>query len=90
MKWEAQLTVYNLGDGPCYRCLFPECPKSNQVLSCAGAGVIGMIPGIIGQMQALECFKFLTGAGELLHKRMYIFNGLSASHKVAKIRGRVE
>lgn len=49
-----------------------------------------MIPGIIGQMQALECFKYLTGAGELLHKRMYIFNGLSASHKVAKIRGRVE
>lgn len=89
VKWEGQLTVYNLGDGPCYRCLFPECPKATQVMSCADNGVIGMIPGTIGQLQALECFKFITGQGQLLHKRMLIFDGLNMTFKVAKIRGRV-
>lgn len=97
VKWEGQLTVYNLGDGPCYRCMFPECPKGNQVLSCSGNGVVGMAPGVIGQLEvnflhlkALECLKYLAGCGQLLHKRMLIFDGLNGMYKTVKIRGRVK
>lgn len=77
--------------------MFPECPKSDQMLSCSGNGVVGMAPGVIGQLvvscddfKALECVKYLTGAGQLLHKRMLIFDALNANYKVAKLRGRVE
>lgn len=89
VKWEGQLTIYNHADGPCYRCLFPECPKATQVMSCADNGVIGMIPGTIGQLQALECLKFVTQQGQTLHKRMLIFDGFNMTFKVAKLRGRV-
>ena len=88
MKWEGQLTIYNHADGPCYRCLFPECPKASQVMSCADNGVIGMIPGTIGLLQALECLKFVAQQGQPLHKRMLIFDGFNMTFKVAKLRGR--
>ena len=58
-------------------------------MSCADNGVIGMIPGTIGQLQALECLKFVTGQGQTLHKRMLIFDGFNMTFKVAKIRGRM-
>ena len=58
-------------------------------MSCADNGVIGMIPGTIGQLQALECLKFVTQQGQTIHKRMLIFDGLNMTFKVAKLRGRV-
>lgn len=67
-RFEAQLTVFGLDDGPCYRCLFPEQPA--DVPTCGDAGVLGTLPGIVGCMQATEAIKYLAGFGELLSGRM--------------------
>jgi len=88
LRWEGQLTVYGLDDGPCYRCLYPQCPKPSMMMSCNEGGVIGIIPGIIGMLEALEAMKILLGQGEIFHKRMLIYDGLNNTFKKAKIRGR--
>ncbi|GGK21224.1 HesA/MoeB/ThiF family protein [Salinarimonas ramus] len=67
-RFEAQVTVFGLDDGPCYRCLFPEQPA--DVPTCGDAGVLGTLPGIVGCMQATEAIKYLAGFGELLSGRM--------------------
>ena len=76
-KFEGQVSVFNLGDGPTYRCLFPECPNPKDVPNCAEIGVFGALPGIIGSMQAVEVIKILTGVGEPLSGKLLIFDALS-------------
>jgi len=61
IQWEGQATVYNFNDGPCYRCLFPLPPPAATVTSCANGGVLGMVPGIIGNIQAIEVVKIILG-----------------------------
>ena len=63
-RFEGQLTVFDAGRGPCYRCLFPEPPGEGLVPSCADAGVLGVVPGLLGTLQASEALKLLLGLGE--------------------------
>lgn len=75
-------------DGPCYRCLYPECPKSNQVMSCRVDGVVGMAPGITGQLLATQLLKLVLGLDSVLCKKLLVFNLLTDVYKVLRIRGR--
>ncbi|MBS0564089.1 MAG: molybdopterin-synthase adenylyltransferase MoeB [Proteobacteria bacterium] len=76
-QWEGQIGLYHpAGGGPCYECLFPERPEPGLAPSCAEAGVIAPLPGVVGSMMALEAVKHLTGAGETLKGRLLIYDGL--------------
>ncbi|KAG9471852.1 hypothetical protein GDO78_022503 [Eleutherodactylus coqui] len=66
LRWEGQLTVYNHNGGPCYRCLFPVPPPVETVTNCADGGVLGIVPGIMGCMQALEVLKIASGMACIL------------------------
>ncbi|KAH7859751.1 hypothetical protein Vadar_004991 [Vaccinium darrowii] len=85
---EGQLTVYNYNGGPCYRCLFPTPPPTTACQRCSDSGVLGVVPGIIGCLQALEAIKVASGVGEPLSGRMLLFDALSARIRIVKIRGR--
>lgn len=85
---EGQLTVYNYNGGPCYRCLFPTPPPTTACQRCSDSGVLGVVPGIIGCLQALEAIKVAGAVGEPLSGRMLLFDALSARIRVVKIRGR--
>lgn len=85
MRFDGQLTVYAPGHG-CYRDLFPTPPPAGAVPSCAEAGVLGVLPGIIGSMQALEAIKLILGVGEPLIGRMLIFDGLSMEFRELRLR----
>ncbi|KAF2285717.1 hypothetical protein GH714_007364 [Hevea brasiliensis] len=85
---EGQLTVYNYKGGPCYRCLFPTPPPTTACQRCADSGVLGVVPGIIGCLQALEAIKIASAVGEPLSGRMLLFDALSARIRIVKIRGR--
>lgn len=85
---EGQLTVYNYNGGPCYRCLFPTPPPTTACQRCSDSGVLGVVPGIIGCLQALEAIKVVSAVGEPLSGRMLLFDALSARIRVVKIRGR--
>ncbi|GHF63471.1 HesA/MoeB/ThiF family protein [Seohaeicola zhoushanensis] len=76
-QWEGQLSVFDPArGGPCYECIFPEAPAPGLAPSCAEAGVVGPLPGVIGAMMALEAMKFITGAGAVLRGEMLIYDGL--------------
>lgn len=76
-QWEGQLSLYDPArGGACYECLFPERPAPGLVPTCAEAGVVAALPGVIGTMMALEAVKHLTGAGEGLRGRLMIYDGL--------------
>ncbi|KAK7385981.1 hypothetical protein VNO78_31995 [Psophocarpus tetragonolobus] len=85
---EGQLTVYNYHGGPCYRCLFPTPPPRTACQSCAEGGVLGVVPGIIGCLQALEAIKVAASVGEPLSGRMLLLDALSGRIRIVKIRGR--
>ncbi|KAG6634654.1 hypothetical protein I3843_12G131500 [Carya illinoinensis] len=85
---EGQLTVYNYNGGPCYRCLFPTPPPTTACQRCADSGVLGVVPGIIGCLQALEAIKIASVVGEPLAGRMLLFDALAARIRIVKIRGR--
>ncbi|XVE50725.1 hypothetical protein DITRI_Ditri01bG0186500 [Diplodiscus trichospermus] len=85
---EGQLTVYNYKGGPCYRCLFPSPPPTTACQRCSDSGVLGVVPGIIGCLQALEAIKIASAVGEPLSGRMLLFDALSARIRIVKIRGR--
>ncbi|HYG39107.1 MAG TPA: molybdopterin-synthase adenylyltransferase MoeB [Cytophagales bacterium] len=76
-KFEGQVTVFNYENGPTYRCLFPEPPAEGEVPNCSQIGVIGVLPGIIGTLQANEVIKIITGVGEVLSGRLFIIDLLS-------------
>jgi len=86
-RFEGQTTVFapHLG-GPCYRCLFPEPPPPDSVPNCAQAGVLGVLPGIIGMLQAIEAIKMIVGVGESLVGRLLHFDALKAKFRELNLR----
>lgn len=85
-RFEGQVTVFGMPDGPCYRCLYPEPPPPGLVPSCAEGGVLGVLPGIIGSLQAMETIKLLIGRGEPLIGRLLLFDALAPRFRELKLR----
>jgi adenylyltransferase/sulfurtransferase len=85
-QFEGQASVFYPGKGPCYRCLFPEPPPPGAAPSCAEAGVLGVLPGLIGCVQALETIKLILDAGKPLIGRMIHFDTMSMDVRVLKLR----
>jgi molybdopterin/thiamine biosynthesis adenylyltransferase/rhodanese-related sulfurtransferase len=85
-RFEGQVTVFDPYNGPCYRCLIPEPPPAELAPSCAEAGVLGVLPGIVGSIQALEAIKMLLGLGESLVGRLLAFDALEESFRTFKVR----
>ncbi len=85
-QFEGQVTVFHPGEGPCYRCLFPEPPPPGAAPSCAEAGVLGVLPGLVGCVQALEAIKIILGVGRGLVGRMVYFDTLSMELRTHKLR----
>jgi molybdopterin/thiamine biosynthesis adenylyltransferase/rhodanese-related sulfurtransferase len=86
-RFEGQATVfYPKEGGPCYRCLYPEPPPPGLVPSCAEGGVLGVLPGVIGTIQATEAIKLLTGIGETLVNRLMLYDALSMRFRELKLR----
>jgi adenylyltransferase/sulfurtransferase len=85
-RFEGQASVFATKDGPCYRCLYPEPPPPGLVPSCAEGGVLGVLPGIIGVIQATESIKLLTGIGQALIGRFLIYDALNMKFRELKLR----
>jgi molybdopterin/thiamine biosynthesis adenylyltransferase/rhodanese-related sulfurtransferase len=85
-RFEGQVTVFGMPDGPCYRCLYPEPPPPGLVPSCAEGGVLGVLPGIVGSLQAMETIKLLLGAGESLEGRLLLFDAMALKFRELKLR----
>ncbi len=83
--FEGQATVYDARRGPCYRCLFPTPPPPGEVPSCQEAGVLGVLPGIIGSIQAIEAMKLILGKGEPLIGRLLLFDALAMEFREVKV-----
>lgn len=88
LQWEGQLTIYNHNNSPCYRCLFPVPPPSETVTNCADGGVLGVIPGIIGCLQALEVIKIIIGQEPAYSGKLLLMDGLSGSFRSVKLRSK--
>ena len=85
-RFEGQVAVFGHSEGPCYRCMFPEPPPPGLVPSCAEGGVLGILPGTIGTMQATEAIKLILGIGEPLVGRMLLYDALEMSFTKIKVR----
>jgi molybdopterin/thiamine biosynthesis adenylyltransferase len=85
-RFEGQVTVFNPGEGPCYRCLFPTPPPPELAPSCAEGGVLGVLPGIIGSIQASEALKIVLGAGDTLQGRLLLFDALATTFDEVAVR----
>ncbi len=85
-RFEGQATVFKPHEGPCYRCLFPQPPPPELAPSCAEGGVLGVLPGVIGSLQANEALKLALGIGDPLIGRLMLFDALSASFTEVAIR----
>jgi adenylyltransferase/sulfurtransferase len=85
-RFEGQASVFGTKEGPCYRCLYPEPPPPGLVPSCAEGGVLGVLPGIIGVIQATETIKLLTGIGEPLIGRFLIYDALKMRFRELKLK----
>ena len=85
-RFEGQVTIFGMPGGPCYRCLYPEPPPPGLVPSCAEGGVLGVLPGIVGSVQALEAIKLVLGVGKPLLGRMMHFDTLSGDVRFLKLR----
>ncbi len=85
-RFDGQVTIFKPHDGPCYRCMLPEPPPAEMAPSCAEAGVLGVLPGIIGSLQAMEAIKQLLGLGDSLSGRLLTYDALEQSFRTLKIR----
>jgi sulfur-carrier protein adenylyltransferase/sulfurtransferase len=85
-RFEGQVTVFDPYNGPCYRCLLPEPPPPELAPSCAEAGVLGVLPGIVGSIQALEAIKVILDLGEPLRGRLLAYDALEQSFRTFKVR----
>jgi adenylyltransferase/sulfurtransferase len=85
-RFEGQVTVFGAPAGPCYRCLYPEPPPPGLVPSCAEGGVLGVLPGIVGSLQAMETIKLILGTGESLAGRLLLFDALAMRFRELKVR----
>jgi molybdopterin/thiamine biosynthesis adenylyltransferase/rhodanese-related sulfurtransferase len=85
-RFEGQVTVFKPHDGPCYRCFLPEPPPAELAPSCAEAGVLGVLPGIVGSIQAVEVIKLILGVGDDLSGRLLAYDSLEQSFRTFKMR----
>jgi sulfur-carrier protein adenylyltransferase/sulfurtransferase len=85
-RFEGQITIFGAPGGPCYRCLYPEPPPPGLVPSCAEGGVLGVLPGIVGAIQAAETLKLIIGKGEPLIGRLLLFDALAMRFRELKLR----
>jgi molybdopterin/thiamine biosynthesis adenylyltransferase/rhodanese-related sulfurtransferase len=85
-RFEGQLTAFVPGKGPCYRCLYPAPPPPDMAPSCQEAGVVGVLPGVVGVLQATEALKILLGIGTTLAGRLLIFDALKTKFRELKLR----
>ena len=85
-RFEGQASVFSTRDGPCYRCLFPEPPPPGTVPSCAEGGVLGVLPGLLGTIQATEALKLIIGIGEPLIGRLLLVDALAAQFRTINVR----
>ena len=85
-RFEGQATVFNHDDGPCYRCLYPEPPPPGLVPSCAEGGVLGVLPALVGSIQATETVKLILGKGETLSGRLILYDALNMKFRELKLR----
>ncbi len=85
-RFEGQASVFATKDGPCYRCMFPEPPPPGLVPSCAEGGVLGILPGVVGTLQATEAIKLILGVGESLVGRFLLFDALKLRFRELKVR----
>jgi adenylyltransferase/sulfurtransferase len=86
-RFEGQVTVFHASaGGPCYRCLYPEPPPPDMAPSCAEGGVFGVLPGIIGVIQAVEAIKMILDVGETLVGRLLMYDALTEKFREMKIR----
>lgn len=85
-QFDGQISLFHAAEGPCYRCIYPEPPPPGLVPSCAEGGVLGVLPGIVGSLQAAEAIKWITGAGESLLGRLILFDALTMSFKTVKLQ----
>jgi len=85
-RFEGQITIFGMPQGPCYRCLYPEPPPPGLVPSCAEGGVLGVLPGIVGSVQAMETIKLILGSGRNLTGRLLLFDALEMEFREFKLR----
>ena len=85
-RFEGQASVFGYRGGPCYRCVYPEPPPPGLVPSCAEGGVLGVLPGIVGSLQALETIKVLLGRGETLSGRLLLFDAMGLKFRELKVK----
>ena len=84
-RYDGQAMAILPGQGPCYRCLFPEPPPIGAVPSCQEGGILGAVAGVLGVLQANEVLKFILGIGEMLVGRLLIFNALDSTFRIVKV-----
>jgi len=85
-RFEGQISVFDAKHGPCYRCLYPEPPPPGMVPSCAEGGVLGILPGVVGTLQAVETIKIILGKGESLVGRLLLFDALNMNFRELKLK----
>lgn len=85
-RFDGQVSVFAMPDGPCYRCLYPEPPPAGMVPSCAEGGVLGILPGLVGTLQATEVLKLILGIGDLLAGSLLLVDALSTTFRKLKLR----
>jgi molybdopterin/thiamine biosynthesis adenylyltransferase/rhodanese-related sulfurtransferase len=86
LSFDGQLAVFKPYDGPCYRCLYPTPPPAELAPSCGAAGVLGVLPGVMGLLQSVEVIKLVTGAGEPLIGRLLLYDALAATFTELKVK----
>ena len=86
LGFEGQLSVFHPYEGPCYRCLYPTPPPAELAPSCGAAGVLGVLPGVMGLLQSVEVIKLVTGAGESLAGRLLLYDALGTTFTELKVR----
>ena len=90
-QWEGQLSVFDpAAGGPCYQCIFPQAPAPGLAPSCAEAGVVGPLPGVVGSMMAVEAIKLITGAGAVLRGEMMIYDALYGETRKITLKRRAD
>lgn len=85
-RFDGQVTTFVPFEGPCYRCLYPEPPPAHLAPSCSEAGVLGILPGMVGVLQATEAVKYLLGRGELLNGRLLTYDSLGMTFRTLRLR----
>lgn len=85
LRFVGQISVFTASHGPCYRCLFPQPPSADKIPNCSMAGVLGVLPGILGNLQAVEVIKWIVGIGESLVGRLLVFDALAMSFREFEI-----